>query len=201
MTTANTPIDETDKPDPTPEAAQADRATSPDVADRCRVRLVVRDPETLFAFWTLGEGVRVALCRELGERVAVLATVTIRLFDVRSGASRLLLQRGSGSATYLPVDPDWGPHQAELGLVLPSGEFRRVATSNVVLPPRPGPSSEPASRSLSYGHERVSVPAPGPDPRVSSQRRARVVGSLLPSLPGGASDEFRPGGASDTFRP
>ncbi len=178
---------ETEPPSPAPEAG---------VARRCRVRLVVRDPETLFAYWTLGEDVREALCRELGERVAALATVTLRLFDVSSGSSRLLIQRGIGSATYLPVDPDWGPHQAELGLLLPSGEFRPVATSNPVVPPRHGPSPEPATRSLIYGPERVSVAAPGPDPRAVSSRGPRPL-----SARGGASDTLRPVGASDTFRP
>jgi len=181
---------------PTAELLTAETAPATGVAGRCRVRLVVRDPETLFAYWTLGEDVREALCRELGERVAALAAVTLRLFDVRSGSSRLLIQRGVGSATYLPVEPEWGPHQAELGLLLPSGEFRPVATSNPVMPPRHGPSPEPATRSLPYGTERVAVAAPGPDPRA-----ARSRASLALAARGGASDTLRPIGASDVFRP
>ena len=162
--------------------------------DPSRLRLMPRDPGTLFAFWELSADDLEALRQELGERTLAVSAVTLRVFDPESGACHWLLKGSSARSSYLPAHPDWAAHQVELGLTLPSGEFRPLATSNVVEPPRLGPSAEPAGQTLSFGPERQKLD-------VAPQRRAVHRGSGTGTRPGlgtahrgGASDALRPGG-------
>lgn len=182
-----------------------------------RVRLLVRDPDWIFAYWDVRAESMKDLARALGERAFALSRLTLRVVDpVSGGASDILLPPGA-RWWYIRTDATRRAYRAEIGVTLPSGEFRRLAESNTVVTPRVGPSREPASRRLSY-REAAAV---GAEEAAAAGRAARKAG--LSGRPwkagrvdgeargrrGGASDVFRPaargesarGGASDVHRP
>jgi hypothetical protein len=188
-----------------------------------RVRLLVRDPEWLFAYWDVSPKSVENLRRQLGERAAAVARLTLRMADpVSGGASDILLPPGA-RWWYVRADSARRSYRAELGFTLASGEFRTLAKSNTVTTPRVGPSSEPAKRRLSYKQAGEIPPAAGAAVRQDEASVAasnepwsapNVDGTTEPSDPssaassrgdraarkGGASDAFRPGGASDVHR-
>ena len=149
-----------------------------------RVRLLVRDPEWLFAYWDVDPVGMKDLGRSLGERGLALSRLTLRVIDPVSGGSSDILLPPGARWWYIRTDAARRTYRAELGVTLPSGEFRRLAQSNTVVTPRVGPSPEPARRRMSYREAKEVSPSAG------AGRAAR----------GGASDVFRPGGASDTYR-
>jgi hypothetical protein len=182
-----------------------------------RVRLLVRDPEWVFAYWDVSAETMRGLARSLGERAFRLSRLTLRVLDpVSGGASDILLPPGA-RWWYIRTDAARRTYRAEIGITLPSGEFRRLAESNSVVTPRVGPSRERARRRLSYAGA-GDVP---PEEAAAAGRADRHAG--LASEPwagegvvpepggprGGASESFRPArpggegrpGASDTFRP
>jgi hypothetical protein len=186
-----------------------------------RVRLLVRDPDWLFAYWDVSPKSLESLRRQVGERAAAVARLTLRIADpVSGGASDILLPPGA-RWWYVRADSARRSYRAELGFTLASGDFRSLAKSNTVTTPRVGPSSEPARRRLSYKQAGEIPPAAAAD--VSRQEMTaaasngpwtapNVDGSQETSSPssggresrgsekGGASDAYRPGGASDVHR-
>ncbi len=175
-----------------------------------RVRLLVRDPEWVFAYWDVSPETMKGLARSLGERAFKLSRLTLRVLDpVSGGTSDILLPPGS-RWWYIRTDTARRTYRAEIGITLPSGEFRRLAESNAVVTPRVGPSREPARRRLSYAGAGAVPPAEA----AAAGKADRETG--LTSEPwtgsgeaadsgerGGASESFRPArpGASDAFRP
>jgi hypothetical protein len=172
-----------------------------------RVRLLVRDPDWIFAYWDVRAESMKDLARALGERAFALSRLTLRVVDpVSGGTSDILLPPGA-RWWYIRTDATRRAYRAEIGVTLPSGEFRRLAESNTVVTPRVGPSREPASRRLSY-REAAAV---GAEEAAAAGRAARKAG--LAGEPwragqvdgesrgsrGGASDVHRPG-ASDAHR-
>jgi hypothetical protein len=189
-----------------------------------RVRLLVKDPEWLFAHWDVNPGTLETLGASLGQRTMALARLTLRVIDpARGGSSDILLPEGA-RGWYIRADTARRSYRAELGLTLPSGEFRRIAESNVVVAPRVGPSEEMASRTITYGQagritraaalrqaaeevRAVGKSARGPWHAPSVDGAAEGSGAAGSGPPGshrggrpGASDTFRPGGASDVHR-
>ncbi len=186
-----------------------------------RIRLLVRDPEWLFAYWDVSPKSIEALRRQLGERASAVARLTLRISDpVSGGASDVLLPPGA-RWWYVRADSARRSYRAELGFTLASGDFRSLARSNTVTTPRVGPSAEKASRRLSYGQAGEITPAAGVAVRQEEMRSGsvngpwsapNVDGAAEPSVPsattspsdragkGGASDAYRPGGASDVHR-
>jgi hypothetical protein len=187
-----------------------------------RVRLLVRDPEWLFAYWDVSPKSIEALRRQVGERSAAVARLTLRIADpVSGGTSDILLPPGS-RWWYVRADSARRSYRAELGFTLASGDFRSLAKSNTVTTPRVGPSSEPARRRLSYKQAGEIPPAAGAAVREEEMNAAapsgpwsapNVDGTTGPTAPssapgsgagdvrkGGASDAYRPGGASDVHR-
>jgi hypothetical protein len=185
-----------------------------------RVRLLVKDPDWLFAYWDVNPASLADLSQGLGERALALSRLTLRIKDpVRGGASDILLPPG---ARWWYVRGDSAPrsYRAELGVTLPSGEFRRLAESNTVVTPRVGPSSRRANRRMTYAQAQAlppqglgaagldemrtaAGPAVGPwqGPSGDGVRSGPgAPGESAPARPGGASDAFQPGGASDVFR-
>jgi hypothetical protein len=190
-----------------------------------RVRLLVKDPEWLFAYWDVNPASLGDLGQGLGERALALSRLTLRIKDpVHGGSSDILLPPG---ARWWYVRGDSAPrsYRAELGVTLPSGEFRRLAESNTVVTPRVGPSSQRATRRMTYTEVQAMPPqgpwageadetrrsadqAVGPWQGVSGDGVRSAPGTPAPGTPGegtpagpgGASDAFRPGGASDVFR-
>ncbi len=178
-----------------------------------KVRLLIRDPQWLFAHWDVDPRSFDELRQALGERVVALARLTLRVHDALSGgASVVLLPIGSRS-WYVRADATRRSYRAELGVTLPSGEFRLLAESNTVIMPRQSPSSERARQLQRY----VAQPAPEPPPAaasaVASEREAlaqpgpwqapppqeAVTTPAAAPLPAEPKAQRR-GGASDVFR-
>jgi hypothetical protein len=189
-----------------------------------RVRLVVRDPEWLFAYWDVNPRAFDTIRREMGERAMALSRLTLQVGDPDGGARQVILLPYGARSWYVRIDAGGVMYGAELGITLPSGEFRSLARSNVVSLPRVGASPHAAARSIEYRRAWASA---GPIPTGAEDESATgsAAGwldpgtSIRPSpeeLAGGASDrmsaelserlarESRPdeirGGASDHFR-
>jgi hypothetical protein len=171
-----------------------------------RVRLLVKDPEWLFAYWDVSAHAVDALRRELGERGLALTRLTLRITDPGHGGTSIILLPYGARAWYVHADKASRSYRALLGWTLPSGVFRTLAESNLVSTPRTGPSPDAAHRRLPYtaplAEIRVALGAdaeknPGPwstepfdaDAPIGSRRRR-----------GGASDAFRPPSAGKLNR-
>ena len=147
----------------------------------------MRDPEWIFAYWDVNPEAMKDLGRKLGERALALSRLTLRVVDPVSGASSDILLPPGARWWYVRTDSARRTYRAELGVTLPSGEFRRLAESNTVVTPRVGPSSERARRRMSYpaSHEmplsateateiaRSAAPGPGAS-RLEHDRRSVV---------------------------
>jgi hypothetical protein len=179
-----------------------------------RVRLLVRDPEWVFAYWDVSPETMKGLAKSLGERALALSRLTLRVLDpVSGGMSDILLPPGA-RWWYIRTDAARRTYRAEIGITLPSGEFRQLAESNAVVTPRVGPSRERARRRLSY-HGAGELPPDEAAAAGQAEREADLArepwvagreGAAGGSGKGGASDTFRPAGgkrpgASDAFRP
>jgi len=165
---------------------EEDRFLFPETYGINRVRLLVRDPEWIFAYWDVNPAGMRELERSLGERGLALSRLTLRLLDpVSGGASDILLPPGA-RWWYIRTDSARRTYRAELGVTLPSGEFRRLAESNTVVTPRVGPSPQRARRRMSYRDARELPPS------------AAEAAGLAESETGRARGPWE--GASDTFR-
>jgi hypothetical protein len=193
---------------------EEDRFLFPETYGLNRVRLLVRDPEWIFAYWDVSPSTWKELAQSLGERAFALSRLTLRVIDPVSGGSSDILLPPGARWWYVRTDSARRTYRAELGALLPSGEFRRLAESNTVVTPRVGPSPERARRRMSYGDARDLAPAAAAAAGAAESETGRargpweaksVDGAAAPGASGrsgrgGASDTFRPGGASDTFR-
>jgi hypothetical protein len=168
-----------------------------------RLRLLVKDPEWLFAHWDIDAGALASMRKELGERAMALARLTLRLSDAVDGGSTVILLPKGARAWYIRADEEPRSYRAELGLTLPSGEFHPLAASNTVGTPRVGPAPEAArtrvrfQRAGQHVTEASTALAASRASRTGRMADTRVVGK------GGAKK--RPGaapvgGASDTYR-
>ncbi len=179
-----------------------------------RVRLLVRDPEWVFAYWDVSPETMKGLARSLGERALALSRLTLRVLDPVSGGMGDILLPPGARWWYIRTDAARRTYRAEIGITLPSGEFRQLAESNSVVTPRVGPSRERAQRRLSY-HGAGELPPDEAAAAGQAEREADLArepwvagreGATGGSAKGGASDTFRPAGgkrpgASDAFRP
>ncbi len=161
-----------------------------------RLRLLVKDPQWLFAYWDIDPAVLGRWRGELGERTMALSRLTLRVFDPGKGDDTLILLPSGSRSWYVRAEVAPRAYAAELGLTLPSGEFRTVARSNVVETPRTGSSPVMATRKVPYPLIASSLFV---SPVASSSDPAARLGA-------GASDTLegrrptRKGGASDVFR-
>ena len=207
---------------------EEERFLFPETYDSDRVRLLVKDPEWLFAHWDVSPGTLQRLREDLGERATALSRLTLRLEDqAQSALSVVLLPEGARS-WYVRTHATQRTYRAALGVTMPSGEFRPLATSNVVMAPSGGPSPQRARRRVGFSRaqsaqallELEQAGAPGTAPRGGEPRSASrgpgeadavdyIDGAGAPSQAeqgeqraprGGASDALGPGGASDVFR-
>jgi hypothetical protein len=171
-----------------------------------RVRLLVKDPEWLFAYWDVSPQSVSTLRRELGERGLALTRLTLRITDPGHGGTSIILLPYGARAWYVHADKASRSYRALLGWTLPSGVFRTLAESNLVSTPRTGPSPDPAHRRLPFNAPLAEIRGalgadaeknPGPwstepfdaDAPIGSRRRR-----------GGASDAFRPPSAGKLGR-
>lgn len=195
---------------------EEERFVFPESYGRSRVRLLVKDPEWLFAFWDVDARALEDLRARHGERVVALARLSLRVSDPAQGGSQLILLPAGARSWYVRTDAERRAYRAELGMTLPSGEFRPLATSNTVIVPRRGPSPEPARATLSW---RQAGALPVATPQAAAAREAASVpasGPWQPSEPLSAPDQppspvreegagrraaAGPGGASDVLGP
>jgi hypothetical protein len=194
---------------------EEERFVFPESYGQNRIRLLVRDPEWIFAYWDVKPQSLEELAKRLGERTIALSRLTLRVVDPVSGGSSDILLPAGARWWYVRTDSARRTYRAELGVTLPSGEFRRLAESNTVVTPRVGPSPERARRRISYRDANELAPAvaaaAGRADRLQGLARepwaaesldagADPGASRTPVTRGGASDVFRPGGASDAFK-
>ena len=199
---------------------EEDRFLFPESYGVNRVRLLVRDPEWIFAYWDVSAETMKGLARSLGERTLALSRLTLRVLDPVSGGSSDILLPAGARWWYIRADSARRTYRSEIGITLPSGEFRQLAESNAVVTPRVGPSRQRAERRLSYRGAR-EVPPREAAAAGTAERKAGLATEpwTVESIDaasnvasegerGGASESFRPArpndakpGASDAFRP
>lgn len=192
-----------------------------------RIRLLVKDPEWLFAHWDVDPKSLGEMKKAMGERAMALSRLTLRVVDPQNGGSSDILLPPLARGWYIRADAARRSYKAQLGVTLPSGEFRQLAESNVVVTPRVGPSRERARRRITFGQAgRIpqdagiaqrdedlrsvdSAAGPWRAPSVDGATpvaKGAPAGSPVGTNPapaparGGASDTYRPGGASDVHR-
>lgn len=206
-----------------PRLFEEERFIFPESYGQSRVRLLVKDPEWLFAHWDVDPQSLARVRQELGERASALSRLTLRVTDPHNGGeSRVLLPEGARS-WYVRADRAERSYQAQLGLTLPSGEFRSLAESNTVRTPRSGPSPEGAPRRARFDgasfsatlatppaaqREGLAAPPPTPGPWRPDPATAGYAGTLARPLVGSAEADGgagvqpgeAPGGASDVYR-
>ena len=185
---------------------EEERFLFPDTYGVDRVRLLVKDPEWLFAYWDVSPQAVSTLRRELGERGLALTRLTLRITDPGHGGTSIILLPYGARAWYVHADKASRSYRALLGWTLPSGVFRTLAESNLVSTPRTGPSPDPAHRRLPFNAPLAEIRGalgadaeknPGPwstepfdaDAPIGNRRRR-----------GGASDAFRPPSAGKLGR-
>jgi hypothetical protein len=202
---------------------EEERFVFPETYGENRVRLLVKDPQWLFAHWDVNPETLAGLGGELGPRAAELSKLTLKVFDPANGGESVILLPGGVRSWYIRADSRRRAYRAELGVTLPSGEFRVLAESNTVVTPRVGPSHERASRVLHYRQGRALPMGAGLTAAQEDLRSAAGAGEwspvadrIAPASPGewlgssggvgGASESFgpgrpeAPGGASDVHR-
>jgi hypothetical protein len=174
-----------------------------------RVRLHVKDPEWLFAHWDVDAMSLSALREEVGERTLALSRVTLRVVDTGNGGASVILLPPGARSWYVRTAQGRRSYRAELGVTLPSGEFRRLAESNTVVAPRGAPSAERASERRSFRQARAqSAAATAAAARAEAEVEQGSEPWSVPPQDAGtpiATAESRKsknpiGGASDVFR-
>ncbi len=174
-----------------------------------RVRLLVRDPEWIFAYWDVNASAVRDVGAVIGERALALSQLTLRIVDPVSGAVSDILLPPGARWWYVRADSSRRAYRAELGLTLPSGEYRPLAESNTVVTPRVGPSPERARRRTSDSAALELPLAAAEADRVSGGEttpwvqgvqgvqgaQGAVVGAASPE----SSTSAQKGGASDAF--
>jgi hypothetical protein len=192
-----------------PRLFEEERFLFPESYNVNRVRLLVKDPDWIFAYWDVDPKSLDEIGRSVGERVMALSRLSLRVFDPKHGGSTDILLPSGARWWYVRTDSAARSYRAELGVILPSGEFRRLAESNLVTTPRVGPSSALARRRVAFR----GVPVEAGDVLAAGEARPDAAAATGPwtappfdaaAAPrpgrGGASDAFRPGGASDVHR-
>jgi len=165
-----------------------------------RVRLLVRDPEWIFAYWDVSSDSMKGLVKTLGERAYALSRLTLRVVDpVSGGQSDILLPPGA-RWWYIRSDVARRTYRAEIGVTLPSGEFRRLAQSNTVVTPRVGPSREAPERRLSY-REAAELQVADAAAAGRADREAGLARQPWDADRHDAGAQGERGGASESFRP
>jgi hypothetical protein len=199
---------------------QEDRFLFPETYGFTRIRLLVKDPEWVFVHWDVDAKTLAALRAELGERSLALTRMTLRIVDAEHGGGKTILLPPGARSWYVRTDAH-GPrsYRAELGLTLPSGEFRTLAQSNTVVPPRVGPSPERATQKRRFTRAGTSRPRAAAKGAVQAAPVAKAEAAAAPWRPtlersdggqalgvsGTGHEESRPGGvarggASDVHR-
>jgi hypothetical protein len=165
-----------------------------------RLELIARDPQSLFAYWELPSASLTRLRREVGARMVAVSSVSLRVRDEQGSWTHGSFVPQSQRSCYVPLEGRVGSCRAEIGLMLPTGVYHRLATSPAVTPPRraeePAPTAAKTTtwaeaRRLSPEEGRRALELPLPERPAAAQSVPRAAAPRRP----GASDAFR--GASD----
>jgi hypothetical protein len=206
-----------------PRAFEEERFLFPETYGENRVRLLVKDPEWLFAHWDVAPESLDGLRRDVGERTAALSRLTLRIRDPHHGGASVILLPEGVRSWYVKADHEPRAYRAELGFTLPSGEFRSLAESNTVRTPWAGSSGERPGRRVRFdGAPLDGAPQPQPpgaDPRPGSaavgsrdalhhgapgpwtpEPATQIGGQSTPEAPASSGPAAGPGGASDVYR-
>jgi len=199
-----------------PRVFEEERFLFPESYGTDRIRLYVKDPEWLFAHWDVSPQTVSKLGAELGDRAMALSRLTLRVSDTRNGGESIILLPPGARSWYVRTAGGQREYRAELGYMLPSGEFRRLAESNVVVAPRSGPSDERVGARRTYRQARALSAAAAAAATAAEQVRATPEGRPwsvppqdaagrpepeAPDAPASAEQPpSGPGGASDVFR-
>jgi hypothetical protein len=184
---------------------EEERFLFPESYGRNQVRLLVRDPQWLFAYFDVDPRTLGALAQELGERTLALSRVALRVSDPGNGGTSMTLLPPGARSWYVQVDDSRRSYTAELGLLLPSGVFKHLATSNTVATPHQGPAAEPArgvgtwKKTPDATAEKGEEPHPARSPEDAASDSPRPTSPWVPAKPvvdgaatyGGASDVYR----------
>jgi len=154
-----------------PKTRTEERFLFPEACGANRVRLLVRDPEWLFAYWDVNPEAMKDLGQTLGERALALSRLTLRVLDPMSGGSSDILLPPGARWWYIRTDSARRTYRAELGVTLPSGEFWRLAESNAVVTPRVGPSPQRARRRMCHRDARELPPSAAQAPVTNPGRQ------------------------------
>jgi hypothetical protein len=138
---------------------EEERFLFPETYQADRVRLLVKDPEWLFAHWDVSPGSLQRLRDDLGERATALSRLTLRLEDPADSALSVVLLPEGARSWYVRTHAVHRAYRASLGVTMPSGEFRALATSNVVEAPRVGPSPQRAKRRADFSRAQAAQTA------------------------------------------
>jgi hypothetical protein len=194
-----------------PRVFEEERFLFPQTYGINRLRLLVKDPEWLFAYWDVDPRALESLRADLGERASALSQLTLRVFEDKNGGASTFLVPQDARTWYVPARTAGRAFRAEVGVILPSGEFRSLARSNSVVTPRGEPSSQKARRRVRY--DRARSLAPGAAPAHAMDEMGPADQPWEPPIDAGAGpEETRPratpragkpgegGGASDLHR-
>jgi hypothetical protein len=157
---------------------EEERFIFPETYGQNRLRLLVKDPQWLFAHWDVDPAVISGLRAEMGERAAALSRLTLKVEDPEHGGSAVIHLPEDARSWYVRADRVRRAYRAELGLTLPSGEYRLLATSNTVHPPAGSASPRRATRKVRYEGARRPLPV---EP-VAEWPRAESAPPLAPAL-------------------
>jgi hypothetical protein len=145
-----------------PRVFEEERFIFPETYGRTRVRLLVKDPQWLFAHWDVDPAVYAALRGELGDRAAALSRLTLKVTDPEHGGGAVIHLPEDARSWYVRADRVRRAYRAELGITLPSGDYRMLASSGLVRPPQGSASHRRAMRRARYaGPRRTPVGASG----------------------------------------
>jgi hypothetical protein len=104
---------------------------------------------------------------QVGQRTAALARLAIRITTPDAARPLIVLLPRGARSWYVDVPGRREDYRAEIGLMLPSGEFRAVAASNTMRMPRTGPSPVPATRRVAF--DPAQAPGSGPPLEVPAE--------------------------------
>jgi hypothetical protein len=165
----------------------------PETYGRNRVRLLVKDPQWIFAHWDVDPSVFAGLRSELGERAAALSRLTLKVSDPEHGGGAVIHLPEDARSWYLRADRVRRAYTAELGLTLPDGSYRVLATSNRVRTPQGSASPRHAGRRARYIGPRPHPEGGTVDPQyLLAAGESRAAGEGAPGRKGEGLGPWKP---------
>jgi hypothetical protein len=152
-----------------PRVFEEERFIFPESYGSNRVRLLVKDPQWIFAHWDVDPGLFDGLRAQMGERAAALSRLTLKVTDPEHGGGAVIHLPEGARSWYVRTDRARRAYQAELGLTLPSGEYRLLARSNTVSPPHSGASPRRVTHRGRYVRAEPGAPAASGSPWIEAQ--------------------------------